>query len=165
MSGKDKLNRNVIAMFDITDFQYKEPFLFCKQISDFDVRSIKFLNPRDASNFVSCGKENVRFWRLKHKVITGQSLMLGEHARGTTFTDFALFNYQNFGATEEANYKIIFCSDQGNVYLVDHKEQEMFAIFKLHEGPITAVNVNPGNHYFVTAGEDKMVRLWNMDLS
>ena len=78
--------------------------------------------------------------------------MLGEHARGTTFNDFAMFNYQNFGATEEANYKIIFCSDQGNVHLVDYNDQEMFAIYKLHEGPILTVNVNPANHYFITSG-------------
>lgn len=166
VSGRDQLNRNVIAVYDITDFSYKEPYLFCKQISDFDIRCLKFINNRDASFFVTCGKENIRFWKLKHKIITGSSLILGEHARNTLFNDFVVFNYNEANTTEELNaYKLIFCSDQGNVYLVDYKEQELVGIFKLHDSPITTINVNPANHYFISAGEDKIVRLWNMDIT
>ena len=171
--GKDQLKRDVIALFDITDFVYKEPYLFCKKISDFDIRAARFVEKRDASHFITCGKESVRFWKLKHKLLNGTSLVLNEHGRDTIFNDFCVFNYEDYvntgtnqeGETVKGNYKVVFCSDRGNVYLVDYKEEIMSGIFKLHEGGVTCLNVNPTNHYFITSGEDKMVRLWNMDIT
>ena len=171
--GKDQLKRDVIALFDITDFVYKEPYLFCKKISDFDIRAARFVEKRDASHFITCGKESVRFWKLKHKLLNGTSLVLNEHGRDTIFNDFCVFNYEDYvntdtnqeGETVKGNYKVVFCSDKGNVYLVDYKEEIMSGIFKLHEGGVTCLNVNPTNHYFITSGEDKMVRLWNMDIT
>jgi len=171
--GQDQLKRNIIAMYDITDFSYKEPSLFCKKISDFDIRSAKFLDRRDATQFVTCGKENIRFWRLKHKVINGTSVVLNEHGRDTVFSDFCVFDYDNLvnvGIPQETenrryNYKILFCSNKGNVYLVDYREEVMLGVFKLHDGGINCLHLSPANHYFITSGEDKMVRLWNMDIT
>ena len=168
--GKDQLKRDVITLYDITDFSYKEPYAFCKKISDFDIRCARFLNKNDATQFVSCGKESIRFWRLKHKVVSGTSLVLNEHGRDTVFNDFCIFDYEDIvNIPQEAetrhNYKVMFSSNRGNVYMVDYKEETLFGVFKLHDGGITSLKMNPTNHYFITAGEDKMVRLWNMDVT
>lgn len=169
--GKDQLKRDVIVLYDITDFANKEPYVLCKKISDFDIRSARFIEKREATQFITCGKESIRFWRLKNKAITGTSLVLNEHGRDTIFNDFCVFNFEDYVSTGQpsegirGNYKVVFCSDKGNVYLVDYKEEVMYGIFKLHEGGITSLNMNPTNHYFITSGEDKMIRLWNMDVT
>jgi len=172
--GKDQLKRDVICLYDITDFIHKEPYLFCKKISDFDIRSARFVEKKDATQFITCGKESIRFWKLRHKLLNGTSLVLNEHGRDTVFNDFCVFNYEDYvntgivtqeGESIKGHYKVVFCSDKGNAYLVDYKEEIMSGIFKLHEGGIHCINVNPTNHYFITSGEDKMVRLWNMDVT
>ena len=87
-------------------------------------------------NLISCGKENIRLWKLKNKHIAGSSIVLNEHARDTIFNDFVVFDYNStFNQEgdvqedenekrvhfEEKDYKIIFTSNRGIVYLVDFK--------------------------------------------
>ena len=43
----------------------------------------------DNTRLVSCGKENIRFWRIKEtRNIRGSAVVLNEFARDTVFTDF-----------------------------------------------------------------------------
>lgn len=45
---------------------------------------------------VSCGKENIRFWRIKNGHLPAQTVVLNHHARNTVFTaiDYE-FSYQD----------------------------------------------------------------------
>ena len=101
IAAKDNLNRNVVCIYDLTDFSYKQPYLFAKQISDWDIQKIRFLQKRDNTHIIACGKESIRFWRLKHKILVGNSLVLNEHGRGTVFTDFVSFDYLGFSETND----------------------------------------------------------------
>lgn len=48
--------------------------------------SLKF-SPIDNNRLVSCGKENIRFWRIKEtNNIRGSAVVLNHHARNTVFT-------------------------------------------------------------------------------
>ena len=67
--------------------------MFAKQISDYDIVSIKYLTPKDPYNIITCGKESIRLWKIKNKHISGSSIVLNEHARDTTFNDFVIFDY------------------------------------------------------------------------
>lgn len=60
--------------------------MIAKQTSEFNILSLKF-SPIDSKKLISCGFENIRFWRVQdHGNIRGSAVILGHHARDTTFT-------------------------------------------------------------------------------
>jgi WD40 repeat protein len=87
--GYDHLKRQVIGLYDISEFNFVEPKLVSKQISQFEVKSMKFISPRSfgEKQFVSCGTENIRLWTLKNKVMIASSLKMDNIARGVIFSD------------------------------------------------------------------------------
>lgn len=86
MVGLDPYKRQAILIFDISEIETKrEPKLIAKQISDFNILTIKF-SPVDSEKLVSCGKENIRFWRVKNQHLPGSPVVLNHHARNTIFT-------------------------------------------------------------------------------
>jgi hypothetical protein len=46
-------------------------------------------HPTNPTIFVTGGKENIRFWKVKSKLITGQSVVLNANGRDKVFTDIA----------------------------------------------------------------------------
>ena len=85
--GKDSHNRELIVVYDISKITIGEkPEIFAKQTSEFNILHIKF-SPIDSSKLVSCGKENIRFWRIRdHGNIRGSVVVMNHHARDTVFT-------------------------------------------------------------------------------
>lgn len=62
-----------------------------RQISEFDIVRIRF-SPFEECGLVSCGRENVRFWRVRKGHLPGRPVLLGEYARGYIFNDMAFHN-------------------------------------------------------------------------
>jgi len=51
----------MIGLYNISDFEYSEPNLVSKQISQFGIRDMKFIAKNlGEKRFVTCGKENIR---------------------------------------------------------------------------------------------------------
>ena len=75
--GKDSHNREMVIVWDITRIAKGEkPEIIAKQTSDFNILSLKF-SPIDSSRMASCGKENIRFWRIKENgSIRGSAVVL-----------------------------------------------------------------------------------------
>lgn len=66
VSGKDYSNRELLVVWNISGLAWDEkPFIVAKQVSDFNILTLKF-SPFDNSKIASCGKENIRFWRIKN---------------------------------------------------------------------------------------------------
>lgn len=64
-AGKDKHNREIIIVWDISRISKGEkPEIVAKQSADFNILCLKF-SPIDSTRMASCGKENIRFWRIK----------------------------------------------------------------------------------------------------
>ena len=86
MVGLDPYKRQAVLVFDISDIEItRKPTLLAKQISDFNILTIKF-SPVETDKLVSCGKENIRFWRVKNQYLPGSPVILNHHARNTVFT-------------------------------------------------------------------------------
>lgn len=85
--GKDSHNKELIVVWDIARiFKGEKPEVLAKQTSDFNILTLK-MSPIDSKRLVSCGKENIRFWRLKDGGnIRGSAVVLNHHARNTVFT-------------------------------------------------------------------------------
>ena len=64
-------------------------------MSDFNITCLKFASADiDSYELVSCGKENIRFWRIKSKSLPGFTVVLDKFARNTHFTCLA---FEKFG--------------------------------------------------------------------
>lgn len=92
-AGKDINNWEQIVVWDIEGVytENKPPNILAKQVSDFNILTLKF-SPFDNLKMASCGKENIRFWRIKNKFIQGSAVVLNQHAWNTIFTDLDFEN-------------------------------------------------------------------------
>lgn len=85
MVGLDGHNRQVIMIFDLSEVEHnKKPEIIAKQASDFNILTLKW-SPVETDRLVSCGKENIRFWRIKNQHLPGSPVILNHHARNTVF--------------------------------------------------------------------------------
>jgi len=118
-----------------------------RQTSDFPIARLKF-SPYSPRNLVSCGRENVRFWRIKSGHLPACPAILGSFARGTTFTDLAFES--SYGMLDDTNAsKIVFAATSiGTLLQISYQERNVLCVLKLHNGPINCLAVNEG--YAVT---------------
>jgi len=133
-----------------------------RQTSDFPITKMSF-SPYENSRLVSCGSENVRFWRLKSDHLPACPAILNEFARGTAFTDVAFES--SYGMLDDRDIqKIVFVSsDKGTILQISYTTRSVLCVLRLHTGPINTLCVNEG--YAVTGGSDGYLRLWPLDFS
>ena len=88
-----RYGKEIIIVWDISRIHKGEKVeILAKQVSEFNILCLKF-SPIDNYRLISCGKENIRFWRIKEtRNIRGSAVVLKQHARDTVFTclDFEL---------------------------------------------------------------------------
>lgn len=139
-----------------------EPGLVARQISDFDIVKIKF-SPFEQQRLVSCGKENVRFWRIKRGHLPACPAILNEFSRSTEFTDVA-FESSYGKLDDEESPKVVFVStNQGTLVQISYYTRELLCILRLHNDAINCVEVNEG--FVVTGSNDRFLRIWPLDFS
>jgi WD40 repeat protein len=86
--GTDAQARQQIIVWDIaqlvvekaTNIAGKTTAIVAKQISEFPVQKIRF-SPFEEFGLVSCGRENIRFWRIRKGHLPGRPVLLNEYAR------------------------------------------------------------------------------------
>lgn len=69
--------------------------LVARQLSDFTIHSVQ-KHPLNDSIFVTGGKENIRFWKIKKGIVTVSNVILNKLGRGKNFTN-VLFDYEFYG--------------------------------------------------------------------
>lgn len=161
--GQDKLARDTILIFDLTSLQTKKQVaIHARQLSDSSIIALKH-SPFEDDKLVSCGKENIRFLRIKKGHLPGAPVILNHHARNTVFTclDFE----QAVGASSIlSKVSRVFVGERtGLLFEIDFASRELQAVYKLHASAITSVSVCAG--YCVTGSEDQFVRVWPLDFS
>jgi len=121
--GKDNHNKELIIIWDISRVTRGEkPDIIARQVSEFNILSIKF-SPIDNMRLCSCGKENIRFWRIRETGnIRGSAVVLNHHARNTVFTclDFE-YGFRSADKLENESLKRVFVgSKHGMVFQVNY---------------------------------------------
>ena len=98
-------NRECIIILDLKNIKSnnkRKPKILAKQVSDFDITCIKFADFSIGSySLVSCGRENIRFWRIHKEYLPGQTVVLDKFARNTHFTVLAFESLGNTVLNEE----------------------------------------------------------------
>ncbi|KRX04875.1 WD40-repeat-containing domain [Pseudocohnilembus persalinus] len=164
--GTDSYNRELIIIWNIFDIENKKkPEILAKQVSDFNIISMKF-SPTELNKLVSCGKENIRFWRIKNGHLPAQTVVLNSHARNTVFTvlDFEFAYQEPTAARQSQEIRRIFVgSKTGMVFQIDYDTRTLQNVYKCHEGAICSIAVSAG--FCVTGSEDQFLRVWPLDFS
>ncbi len=111
---------------------------------------------------MSCGKENIRFWRVKDGSIRGSAVVLNHNARNTVFTslDFewgarAVANYGDINPISRENEslkRIFVASKHGMVFQVNYLTEALEATYRTNETAIYTIAVNEA--FCVTGSED-----------
>ncbi|CDI87421.1 WD domain, G-beta repeat-containing protein, putative [Eimeria praecox] len=87
--GSDRLNRQQLQVWELHALLTTgRPNLLARQVSDFQIEALR-ISPLEELRLVSCGKENIRFWRIKNGHLPGCNVTLDGLGRGNLFTDLA----------------------------------------------------------------------------
>lgn len=108
------------------------PVIVAKQISEFPISRVKF-SPYHTHRLVSCGKENIRFFRIRRGHLPGCPVILNEYARDRTFTDLAFESgYGPRPADDSAAMKRVFvASDAGSVLQINCETRSLEGVYRL----------------------------------
>ncbi|KNC47081.1 WD repeat-containing protein 90 [Thecamonas trahens ATCC 50062] len=171
--GKAKSGKTKLVVWDISSLSALAQGGIASVVAtahvDPHVGVIKF-SPFGDDRLVSCGLNNVRFWRLKAGVLRSCPVSLGAHT-GHLFTDLA-FEVGHLppaagGAVldDEAvlGQRVYVASDSGMVFQIAYSTVELEAIYQLHNGPIRSLSVVDG--YCVSGSDDGFLRVWPLDFS
>jgi WD40 repeat protein len=170
--GKDSHNKEMITIWDISKVHRGEvPEIAARQTSEFNILCLKF-SPIDNCRLVSCGKENIRFWRVREtNNIRGSAVVLNHHARNTVFTslDFewgatsaAVYGSANHVSRENASLKRVYvASKHGMIYQINYATEALERTYRTNDSAIYTIAVN--EEFCVTGSEDKFLRVWPLD--
>ncbi len=101
----------------------------------------------DSHRLASCGKENIRFWRIKeHGSIKGSAVVLNHHARNTVFTSLDFdYGFRSVDPKENESLKRLFvASKHGMLFQINYHKEELEGAFQLHDAAIHSISVNEG---------------------
>eukprot|EP00929_Paragymnodinium_shiwhaense_P063722 TRINITY_DN31854_c0_g2_i1.p1 TRINITY_DN31854_c0_g2~~TRINITY_DN31854_c0_g2_i1.p1 ORF type:complete len:2111 (-),score=425.53 TRINITY_DN31854_c0_g2_i1:245-6577(-) len=167
LAGLDLQQRQQLQLFDISRVRAGGNIvLLSRQTSaDWDIDCLR-LSPFEELQIVTCGRENIRFWRVKDKHMRGQSVTLNSWARQTHFTCIA-FEFNRMGqpyflGEHLARHQRMFVGTaSGKVLELSYHEKRVQAVFDLHNDAITSMCGSEG--FLVTGSADGYVRVWPLD--
>ena len=64
--------------------KYKKVELVARQLADFETHSVRFNNVV-SNSIIGCGKEAIKFYKIKNGHLPGQPVLLNNTARGKIF--------------------------------------------------------------------------------
>ena len=156
--GLEGYNRELIILWNITNIEKVKVII--RQASHFNISQIKF-SPYDQTVLSSCGKENIKFWRIKNDHLGGKAVVLNQFARNSLFS---CIDYDNpFIGETISKGRLYVGSNQGCIFQISCATMELDAVFKIHDTPILSLAVNDA--FCVTGSEDGYLRVWPIDFS
>lgn len=85
LAGKDHQVRDVILVYKLLDMiKFNKVEIIARQLSDFETFFVQF-NSVVSNSIISCGKENIKLYKIKSGHLPGQSVILNNTARGKYF--------------------------------------------------------------------------------
>ncbi|MCQ2816953.1 MAG: WD40 repeat domain-containing protein [archaeon] len=153
-------NRETIIVYDISNLD--EINVFIRQCSPSPISCVKF-SPFEPNVLVSCGRENIKFWRIKKDHLSGKAIVLNQYGRGATFLCMD-FNNTMFGDEFCLDKgKVYIGSDKGSIFQIACNSQELEAVYKIQNAAILSLAVNEA--FCATGSQDGFLRLWPVDFS
>ncbi|XP_062820674.1 WD repeat-containing protein 90 isoform X1 [Anolis carolinensis] len=179
-TGKDKHGKTVVVVWNTIQVNHGgEAVMLAKAHTDVDIHTIKIAF-FDDTRMVSCGRDNVRLWRVRSGALRSCPVNLGEY-RSLDFTDLD-FEAGQSSQCEPDDRTLFVCSRSGHVLEIDYKNVAVRNARRLmptevqhsHRREKQTFNSGPGialnsiclsSSFCATASEDGYLRLWPLDFS
>ncbi|XP_074742639.1 WD repeat-containing protein 90 isoform X2 [Strix uralensis] len=178
--GKDGHGKTMVVVWNAAQVtRGGEVAVLAKAHTDVDIQALKiaFFDDR---RMVSCGRDNVRLWRVRSGALRSCPVNLGEY-HSLEFTDLA-FEEGHAAEREPEDRTLFVCSKSGHVLEVDYKNVCMRSARRLlpaqpqgcqqqdkagsGAGPGIAINsISLSSTFCATGSEDGYLRLWPLDFS
>eukprot|EP00820_Chromera_velia_P013434 Cvel_23925.t1-p1 / transcript=Cvel_23925.t1 / gene=Cvel_23925 / organism=Chromera_velia_CCMP2878 / gene_product=WD repeat-containing protein 90, putative / transcript_product=WD repeat-containing protein 90, putative / location=Cvel_scaffold2525:12366-27586(+) / protein_length=2254 / sequence_SO=supercontig / SO=protein_coding / is_pseudo=false len=160
--GSDGQRRTQIQIWDVS-----RAVLVARQVSDFPISCLRW-SPFEDLRLVSCGRENVRFWRIKSGHLSALAVSLEGLARNREFTELCFERPKHakqvfVGSDLPVNSHVFVGSADGAVLQIGYGDQKVRQVFRLHDG-FAIRNIGVSEKCCVTAAEDGHVRVWRLPL-
>ncbi|XP_077172586.1 WD repeat-containing protein 90 isoform X2 [Paroedura picta] len=179
-TGKDSHGKTMVVVWNTAQVaRGGEVELLAKAHTDVDIQALKIVF-FDDTRMVSCGRDNVRLWRVRSGALRSCPVNLGEY-RSLEFTDLD-FEAGHSAEREPEDRTLFVCSRSGHVLEIDYKNVAVRNARRLlpactphsHRREKQTFNSGPGialnsiclsSSFCATASEDGYLRLWPLDFS
>ena len=174
--GIDYQGRDLILAYAFPDMvNYGKIELVARQLSDFTVKAVQ-RHPFNGSIFVTGGKENIRFWRIKGGIVTGTSIILNKLGRGKHFTS-VMFDYEFYGEENmppnsmQKNSPIgkihwVYLSTAcGHIFQINYSSREIEKVLQIHNDCVTSMKMTIDRKYCITSSLDCFIRIFSHNFS
>ncbi|XP_077979468.1 WD repeat-containing protein 90-like [Glandiceps talaboti] len=175
--GKDGHGKNMVVVWNTSRASRSgEVVVMAKAHTDVDIVRMK-IACFDDTRMVSCGRDNVRLWRVRNGSLRSAPVNLGEY-HSVDFTDVC-FDTSYIPGNNTAHKTLYACTKSGHIFEIDYARVSIVHVRRLlpidkskqdkstfHSGIGIAVNSMCVNQSFcVTGSDDGYLRLWPLDFS
>eukprot|EP00039_Didymoeca_costata_P020621 m.341916 g.341916 ORF g.341916 m.341916 type:complete len:1772 (+) comp20674_c0_seq1:408-5723(+) len=156
-AATDTHNKNRVILWNMSKVhRHGQVRMVAQAFTDAVVRDIKIAE-HDANKIVSCGKDNIRLWRMKNGSLRSTPINLSNfHEANMEFTDIG------FQQQEQETLAYV-SSTSGDLFQFNCSTLRLQAVYHLHDGPINTIFVS--NAFCLTGGSDKQLRAWPLNFS
>uniref|UniRef100_A0A3Q2NPU8 WD repeat-containing protein 90 n=1 Tax=Fundulus heteroclitus TaxID=8078 RepID=A0A3Q2NPU8_FUNHE len=166
--GKDRHNKTMVVVWNTLNVSKGgEVTILAKAHTDVDITTMKIAF-FDDTRMVSCGRENIRLWRVRNGTLRSCPVHLGEY-HSLDFTDVA---FEEGISSDHMNTFLIYYSRVAvkNVRRLLPAQQQQHADRRekqtFNTGPGIAINsISVSSSFCATGSEDGFLRLWTLDFS
>ena len=124
IAGRDFQKRDTILIYNFEDLiNQKRVEIFARQLCDFDLVNIRF-NDVNHNSLVACGREHIRFYKLKNGHLPGQIVTLNNTSRGKVFTQ-SLVDYKVDDKGVKKATTVYVTSQDGLLYFVNYGTRQI----------------------------------------
>ncbi|XP_031699208.1 WD repeat-containing protein 90 isoform X1 [Anarrhichthys ocellatus] len=178
--GKDSHSKTMVVVWNTSNVSKGgEVTILAKAHTDVDVLTMKVAF-FDDTRMVSCGRDNIRLWRVRNGTLRSCPVNLGEY-HSMDFTDVA-FEEGN-SSNQHLDERTLFASSRsGYIFEIDYSRVVIRNIRRLlpaqqqhanrrekltfNTGPGIAINsISVSSSFCSTGSEDGFLRLWPLDFS
>ncbi|XP_069036890.1 WD repeat-containing protein 90 [Lepisosteus oculatus] len=178
--GKDSHGKTMVVVWNTQKVQRGgEVVVMAKAHTDVDIQAMKIAF-FDDTRMVSCGRDNIRLWRVRSGALRSCPVNLGEY-HCMEFTDIA-FEEGHLADREPEDRTLFASSKSGHILEIDYKTVTIKNVRRLlpsqqkhslhrekqtfSSGPGIAVNsISISSAFCATGSEDGYLRLWPLDFS
>uniref|UniRef100_A0A3Q3IDR4 WD repeat domain 90 n=1 Tax=Monopterus albus TaxID=43700 RepID=A0A3Q3IDR4_MONAL len=175
--GKDRRNKTLVVVWNTLNVSKGgEVTILAKAHTDVDIHTLKIAF-FDDTRMVSCGRDNIRLWRVRNGTLRSCPVNLGEY-HSVDFTDVAFEE----GRPSNQHLDDRTLSQSGHIFEIDYSRvvirnvRRLFAAQQQHAerrekwtfntGPAIAINsISVSSSFCATGSEDGFLRLWPLDFS
>nr|XP_032826386.1 WD repeat-containing protein 90-like isoform X2 [Petromyzon marinus] len=172
--GRDSHGKTMVVVWDTSGVTHRRDVLIlAKAHTGVDVQTM-VISPFDESRLVSCGRDNVRVWRLQNGSLRSCAVDLGD-LHSTEVTDVAF--QERSPALDDK--RLFACTRSGHILDIDYKHNVVREVTRLRQPPsrsprerlpdqgfeLALTRLAVSRWFCVTGSEDGTVRVWSPDFS